>query len=65
VTVGLREVLVDAGIAGRPRVTARSIALAGARSMLDREGIIAAARLLGAYSLDAVAASLGLDWQAH
>ncbi|MFZ9629989.1 MAG: hypothetical protein ACO3C1_11630 [Ilumatobacteraceae bacterium] len=46
-------------------MTARSIALAGARSVLDREGIIAAARFLGANSLDAVAASLGLDWQAR
>lgn len=64
VTVSLREALVSARIAGRPRVTARSIALASAAQVLDREGIVAAARFLGSNSLDATAASLDFDWQA-
>jgi hypothetical protein len=64
VTVSLRGALVAAGIAGRPRVTARSVALASAERVLDREGIVAAARFLGSNSLDATAASLDFDWQA-
>lgn len=64
VTVGLREALVAAGVAGRPGVTARSIALAAAAGVLDRDGIAAAARFLGSNSLDATAVSLGFDWQA-
>ncbi|CAB4706177.1 MAG: hypothetical protein F2934_06885 [Actinobacteria bacterium] len=64
VTVSLREALVAARIAGRPRVTARSIALASAVQVFEREGIVAATRFLGSNSLDATAASLGFDWQA-
>jgi site-specific recombinase XerC len=65
VTVGLRETLVAAGIAQRRGVTARSIALTSAKLVLDRDGIIAAARFLGANSLDSTAASLDFDWQAR
>ena len=64
VTVSLREALVAARIAGRPRVTARSIALASAARVLEADGIVAAARFLGSGSLDATAASLDFDWQA-
>ena len=64
VTVSLREALVAARIAGRPRVTARSIALASAVAVFERDGIVAATRFLGSNSLDATAASLGFDWQA-
>jgi site-specific recombinase XerC len=65
VTVGLRETLVAAGIAGRRGVTARSIALASAQQVLGRDGIVAAARFLGSNSLDSTAASLDFDWQAR
>lgn len=64
VTVSLRGALVAARIAGRPRVTARSIALASAAEVLQQDGIVAAARFLGSNSLDATAASLDFDWQA-
>lgn len=64
VTVSLRGALVAARIAGRPRVTAGSIALASAAKVLKRDGIVAAARFLGSNSLDATAASLDFDWQA-
>lgn len=64
VTVSLRGALVAARIAGLPRVTARSIALAAAAEVLERDGIVAAARFLGSNSLDTTAASLGFDWQA-
>ena len=63
VTVRLREVLVEAGIAGRDGVTARSFRLTGARRVLDASGIEAAARFLGSNSLDAVADALGHDWR--
>jgi hypothetical protein len=63
ITVGLRDVLVDAAIAGRPRVTARSIALTSARRILAEKGLIAAASFLGANSLDATAAALDYDWK--
>ncbi len=59
VTVLLREVLIEAGIAGLDGVTARSIRLTGARRVLDASGIEAAARFLGANSLDAAAVALG------
>ena len=63
VTVRLREVLIEAGIAGRDGVTARSIRLTGARRVLDESGIEAAARFLGANSLEAAAVALGHDWR--
>lgn len=63
VTVRLRDVLVDAGLAGRPRVTARSIRLTIARQVLDSRGIEAATRFLGNESLDATARMLDHRWQ--
>ena len=63
VSVRLGDVLRDAGLSGRPGLTARSIRLTTARRVLDVDGIEAAARFLGAVSLDAVAAALRHDWR--
>lgn len=63
VTVRLGQILQDAGISGRPGVTARSFRLTTARKILDGESIEAAARFLGAASLDTVADALGHDWR--
>ncbi len=63
VTVRLGQILQDAGISGRPGVTARSFRLTTARKILDGESIEAAARSLGAVSLDTVADALGHDWR--
>ena len=62
VTVRLGHVLRDAGISGRPGVSARSIRLTTAHSVLQAEGIEAAARFLGSPSLDSTAAALNHDW---
>ena len=63
VTVRLSRVLRDAGLAGSPGVTARSLRLTIAKHILERSDIAAAARFLGAASLDATAAALGYDWR--
>lgn len=63
VTVRLGELLRTAGLNHHPGVSARSIRLHTARTMLDRDGIEAAARFLGAVSLDTTASSLAYDWQ--
>ena len=63
VSVRLGNVLRDAGLSGIPGVTARSIRLTTARRILDDDSIEAAARFLGAVSLDAVAAALRHDWR--
>ena len=65
VTVRLGQVLRDAGIAGRPGVTARSIRLTTANRILQAQGIEAAARFLGSPSLDSTAAALGYRWRHH
>ena len=62
VTVRLGQVLRDAGIAGRPGVTARSIRLTTANRILQTDGIEAAARFLGSPSLDNTADALGYRW---
>lgn len=62
VTVGLHRILRDAGFRRDPKVSARSIRLTMARRVLDSEGLEAAARFLGADSLDAVARSLFYEW---
>ena len=62
VTVRLSQVLQDAGIAGRPGVTARSIRLTTANRILQTDGIEAAARFLGSPSLDSTADALGYRW---
>ena len=63
VSVRLGDVLRDAGLSGIPGVTARSIRLTTAHRILDTDGIEAAARFVGAVSLDAVAAALRHDWR--
>ena len=63
VSVRLGDVLREAGLMGRPGVTARSFRLTTARAVLDRAGIEAAARFLGAVSLDTTAAALGHSWR--
>ena len=63
VTVRLGLILRDAAISNRVGVTARSFRLTTARRVLDSDGIEAAARLLGAVSLDTVADALGHDWR--
>jgi len=63
VTVRLREVLADAGLASRPRVTPRSIRLTIARQVLDTGAVEAAARFLGNESLDATARMLDHRWR--
>ena len=63
VTVRLGEVLRDAGLSSAPGVSARSIRLAAARTVLDRDGIEAATRFLGSVSLDTTAAALNYRWQ--
>ena len=63
VTVRLGNVLRDAGLKGRPGVSARSIRLTAARRVLDFDGIEAAARFLGVPSLDTAAAALRHDWR--
>lgn len=65
VTVRLGHVLKDAGLSGRPGVTARSFRLTTARRILDSHGIEAAARFLGSPSLDNTATSLGYRWGQH
>ena len=65
VTVRLGQVLRDAGLSGRPGVTARSIRLTTANRILRTEGIEAAARFLGAPSLDSTADALGYRWGQH
>lgn len=63
VTVRLGEVLHHAGLGGREGVTPRSIRLNTAKQILDSEGIEAAARFLGAASLDTAADALGHQWR--
>ena len=58
----LCDAIRDAGLAGAEGVTAGSIRLTAAAGVLARGGIEAAARFLGASSLDAAAAALGHDW---
>ena len=64
-TVRLGQVLRDAGIAGRPGVTARSFRLTTANRILHTQGIEAATKFLGSPSLDNTAAALGYRWGQH
>ena len=61
----LCDVIRDAGLAEAQGVTGGSIRLTTAAEILARAGIEAAARFLGAKSLDAAAAALGHDWNQH
>ena len=63
VTVRLGQAIEDAGLAGLPGVTARSIRLTTAAEVLEERGIEAAARFLGSPSLDRTAAALGHVWR--
>ena len=62
VATRLCDVIRDAGLAEADAVTAGSIRLTAAAEVLARAGIEAAARFLGARSLDAAAAALGHGW---
>jgi site-specific recombinase XerD len=62
VTVRLRQMLRDAGLAGRSRVTPKSIRLTAAHGVLVGQGIEAAAAFLGNESLDATARALDHRW---
>jgi len=62
VTVGLSNLLRDAGLGRVPGVTARSIRLGVAQQVLYTNGLEAAARFLGSRSLDGTAASLRYEW---
>ena len=62
VTVGLSNLLRDAGLGRVPGVTARSIRLGVAQQVLHTDGLEAAARFLGSRSLDSTAASLRYEW---
>jgi integrase len=62
VTVGLSNLLRDAGLGRVPGVTARSIRLGVAQQVLNTDGLEAAARFLGSRSLDGTASSLRYEW---
>lgn len=62
VTVRMQQVMERAGLAGVPKVTARSIRLAAGRRVLETDGIEAAALFLGSPSLDNAARSLNYRW---
>jgi integrase len=62
VTVGLSNLLRDAGLGRVPGVTARSVRLGVAQQVLHTDGLEAAARFLGSRSLDGTAASLRYEW---
>ncbi len=62
VTVGLSNLLRDAGLGRVPGVTAKSIRLGVAQQVLHTDGLEAAARFLGSRSLDGTAASLRYEW---
>ena len=62
IAVRLGRVLREAGLKGRPGVTARSIRLTTARRLLESDGIEAAARFLGSSSLDTAADALQYHW---
>ena len=62
VTVGLSNLLRDAGLGRVPGVTAKSIRLGVAQQVLHSDGLEAAARFLGSRSLDGTASSLRYEW---
>ena len=65
VSVRLYQALRDAGLGGVGGVTGSSVRLTGARRILESDGLEAAARFLGAKSLDLVAKALNHDWRNH
>lgn len=64
VSTELSRVIREAGLRNEPGAVGKSIRLHTAEMILMREGLFAAARFLGADSLDRVAASLRFDWRA-
>ena len=62
VATRLCDMMRDAGLAEAEGATGGSIRLTTAAEILAQDGIEAAARFLGARSLDAAAAALGHDW---
>lgn len=65
VSVQLNRVLAEAGFARRVDVTGRSLRLTAARRAFERDGIEAAARVLGSPSLDNTADAIGYRWRDH
>ena len=63
VTTRAQRILREAGIASRSGASPRSIPLTAARRVLERDGIVAAARFLGSPSLDSTARVLGHSWR--
>ena len=62
----LCRILRNAGFAGHPDISGRSLRLTAARAAFDRSNNIeAAARLLGSPSLDNTAAAIGWNWRQH
>ena len=59
----LCNVIREAGFAHHPDIAGRSLRLTAARRAFERDGIEAAARLLGSPSLDGTARSIDHDWQ--
>ena len=59
----LHLALRDAGLSHIPGISVRSIRLTGAERVFKRSGLVAAARYMGAPSLDAAAAALRCDWR--
>lgn len=65
ITSGLTRIITEAGFGHVPEVSPRSIRLTTARSVLARDGIVAATLFLGSESLDSTAAALGFDWRSR
>ena len=63
VSIRMWQIIKQAGFSSRSGISPRSIRLASARRVLERDGIVAAARFLGSPSLDNTAHALGHDWQ--
>jgi integrase len=63
ITSALTKVIREAGFGHLPDVSPRSIRLTFAERILNRDGIVAAARFLGSESLDSIASALRFDWQ--
>ena len=65
VSIRMWKILKEAGFSSRSGISARSVRLAAARQVLERDGIVATARFLGSPSLDNTAHALGHDWQSQ
>lgn len=63
VTAQVWKVVSEAGFGRCPGVSGRSLRLTAARRAFERDGIEAAARLLGSASLDGTARAIGHAWQ--